>query len=250
MDWKTLREEKLAKTASYRPTDARVGALWQAIDRIGDTWERFMVLSWWEKGLIIGASVLLVVLTPMAAFAFIGGDGDKGQAALFPTTTPVAIIAGLDPTPTITPQATSTPKAVPPTPSPRPPNREDCDEIRGTAYQNATERDWFIDNCDEPEPTDTATPVPPPPPVNQQPTDTPQPEPSISAAEARSLAAGWIRSSPAFSELSVSSAGCNAQPSGDGWRVGCTGTTPGCEGTACEITIWVCVSSGGSTRQC
>lgn len=249
MDWKTLREEKLAKTASYRPTDARVGALWQAIDRIGDTWERFMVLSWWEKGLIIGASVLFVVLTPMAAFAFIGGDGDKGQAALFPTTTPVAIIADFTPTPTITPQATSTPKAVPPTPSPRPPNREDCDEILGTAYQSDDERDWFIANCDEPPPVDTATPVPPPP-VFQQPTDTPEPAPSITASQARALAAVWIGSNPAFGELTVSAGSCNAQASGDGWRVSCTGTTTGCEGAACDITVRVCVSSIGGVRQC
>ncbi len=250
MDWKTLREDRLAKAASYRPTEPREGAWWSALDRLGDVWGRFMVLSWWEKGLMIGAGVLLAVLTPMAAFAFIGGDGDKGQAALFSTSTPVAIIADSGPTPTITPQATSTPKAMPPTGTPKPPNREDCDEIQDTAYQSDDERDWFMANCDdEPEPVDTATPVPPPI-IIQQPTDTPQPEASISASQARSIAAGWVRSNPAFSELILSSGGCIAQASGSGWRVSCTGTTTGCAGAACEITIRVCVSSSGGVRQC
>ncbi len=250
MDWKTLREEKLAKTASYRPTKFREGIWWRATDRMGDVWARFMVLSWWEKGMMIGAGALLAVLPPMAAFALMGGD--EGQAALFPTATPIAIIADSGPTPTITPQATSTPKAVPPTHTPKPLNREDCDEIRGTVYQSDDEQDWFTANCDEePEPVDTATPVPvdTAPPV-QQPTNTPQPEPSISASQAKTMAASWIRSNLAFSELTVSTAGCNALPSGTGWLVGCTGTTPGCQAATCDTLIWVCISSGGSIRQC
>ena len=247
MDWKTLREEKLARTASYQPTAPREGVLGNATERIGYLWMRFSILSWWEKGMVTGVGALLAVLTPMAAFALMGGDED--QPALLPTSTPIAIIADSGPTPTITPQATSTPKAVPPTPTPKPPNRKDCDEIRGTAYQSDDEQDWFKANCEEePEPVDTATPVQPP--VEQQPTDTPQPEPSISALQAKTMAVGSIRGSIAFSELSVSSAGCNAQPSGSGWRVGCTGTTPGCEEATCDTTIWVCVSSAGSVRQC
>ncbi len=246
MDWKTLREEKLAKAAAFRPTESRGGAWWSALDRLGDVWGHFMVRSWWEKGMVIGTGVLLTILTPIAAFALMGDD--EGQAALIPTSTPVAIIANSGPSPTITPQATSTPKAVPPSPTPKPPNREDCDKIRGTAYQSDDERDWFADNCDEPEPTDTPRPAQPP--VNQQPTNTPQPEVSISASQARSMAATWIRSNPAFSELIVSAAACNAQASGGGWRVTCTGTTPGCDGAACEIIIRVCISSGGSIRQC
>ena len=247
MDWKTLREEKLAKTASYRPTKFREGVWWRAAERISDIRARFMVLSWWEKGMVIGAGALVAVLTPMAAFALMGGD--EGQPALFPTATPIAIIADSGPPPTITPQATSTAKAVPPTPTPKPPNREDCDEIKGTAYQSDDEQDWFNSNCDdEPEPDDTATPVQPP--VEQQPTDTPQPEPSISASQAETMAASWIRSNLAFSELTVSTAGCNALPSGNGWLVGCTGTTPGCQAATCDTLIWVCISSSGSIRQC
>ncbi|MCH7698338.1 MAG: hypothetical protein IH865_05325 [Chloroflexi bacterium] len=250
MDWKTLREEKLAKTASYRPTKFREGVWWRAAERISDIRARFMVLSWWEKGMVIGAGALVAVLTPMAAFALMGGD--EGQPALFPTTTPIAIIADPGSTPTITPQATSTAKAVAPTPTPKAPNRKDCDEIRGTVYQSDDEQDWFKANCDEePEPDDTATPEPvdTAPPV-QQPTNTPQPEPSISASQAKTMAVGWIRGNLAFSELTVSSAGCNALPSGNSWLVGCTGTTPGCQAASCDTLIWVCISNGGSIRQC
>ncbi len=251
MDWKTLREEKLAKTASYRPTAPREGVLWTATEGMGNAWIRFLLLSVWEKGMVIGVGVLLAVIGPMAAFALMGGD--EGQPALFPTATPIAIIADSGPTPTITPQATSTPKAVPPTPTAKPLNREDCDEIRGTVYQSNDEQEWFIANCEEePEPVDTATPEPvdSAPPV-QQPTNTPQPEPSISASQAQTMAASWIRSNVAFSELNVSTGGCNAQPSGSGWRVGCTGTTSGCQAATCDTLIWVCISSsGGSIRQC
>jgi hypothetical protein len=250
MDWKSLREEKLAKTASYRPDDSRMGGIWGSIERLGDVWGRFLTLSWWEKGLVIGTGVLFTVFAPVAAFAFMGGDGEDGAVVSVATSTPVVIIYD-GPTPTITPQPTSTPKALAPTRTLKPPNREDCDEIRGTNYQSDDERDWYTDNCDEPEPTDTATPIqgPPgnPPPVN--PTDTPAPQPSISASQARSLAASWIRSSPAFGELNVSAGSCIASASGDGWRVSCTGDTTGCGAAACDIKISVCVSASG-VRQC
>lgn len=252
MDWKTLRQDKLAKTRSYKPAEPREEAWWGIVDRLGSAWERFMTLAWWEKGMVIGTGVLLAILTPMAAFALMGGD--DGTAAPVATDTPVVIVAD-GPTPTNTVRPTSTPKAIPATVTPRPENRKDCDEIRGTEYLSDEERDWYVGNCDEdtPEPTATDTPAPsgpvnPPPPP---PTDPPPPtEPTISAAQARSIAAGWIRSNPAFAEVTVSAASCTAQASGTGWTVSCTGTTTGCQGSACSITIRVCVEGDGSARQC
>ena len=252
MDWKTLRRDKLAKAASYKPVDPRDGFWWGAIDRVGDRWARFMVLAWWEKGMVIGTGVLIAVLAPMAVFALSGGDGTSPVVPI-PTSTTAPIVVDLGPSATPSPQPSSTPKPVPNTPTStptEPANREDCDEIRATDYRSPEERRWFLDNCDlEPEPTDTPVPAPQQPPVPQQPTDTPQPEPSISASQAASLAAGWIRGNPAFGELTVSTGACIPLASGDGWRVGCTGTTNGCVGLACEVTVWVCVSDAG-IRQC
>ncbi len=251
MDWKTLRKDKLERTASYRPSDTRMGSLWGVLERMGDVWGRFLTLSWWEKGLVIGTGVLFTVFAPVAAFAFMGGGGDD-SAVVAPTDTPIVIVAD-GPTPTITPQATSTPKRVAPTPTPRPPNRKDCDEIRGTNYQSDAEREWYVDNCEEPTETPTNTPRQPSQPPSQPPsvpTNTPVSQPSITAAQAKSLAVSWISSSPVFSELIVTPGLCSASGSGGGWTVTCTGSTPGCDGAACNITVRVCVSSSGSVRQC
>ena len=89
----------------------------------------------WEKGLVIGTGVLFTVFAPVAALAFMGGDGEDGAVVSVATSTPVVIIYD-GPTPTITPQPTSTPKALAPTRTPKPPNREDCDAIQGTTYQS------------------------------------------------------------------------------------------------------------------
>ena len=253
MDWKTLRREKLAKAAAYQPAERREGVWWGALDRAGDWWERFISLSWWEKGMVIGTGVLLAVLTPMAAFALAGGD-DSPTALILSSPTAV-VVADDGPSPTPSPRPTSTPKPVPNTPTNTDtpvPNREDCDEIRGTAYASPEEQRWFLDNCElEPAPPPDQVPPPnnTPTPVPQQPTNTPQPEPSISSSQAASLAAGWIRNNPTYSELDVSSASCSPHASGSGWRVACTGTTSGCVGPACELTVWVCVSDSG-IRQC
>ena len=255
MDWKTLRREKLAKTAAYQPAKRRVGVWWDFLDRAGEWWYRFVSLSWWEKSMVIGTGVLLAVLTPMAAFALAGGD--DSQTALIPTSPTAAIVIDAGPSATPSPRPSSTPKAVPHTPtstSTPVPNREDCDEISATDYQSPEERHWFLNNCEPepdpdpdpnqgPEPSDTPTPVP------QQPTNTPRPEPSISASEAASLAARWIWNNPAYNELDLTASSCIPQASGSGWRVACTGTTSGCVGVACELTIWVCVTDAGS-RQC
>jgi len=267
MDWKTLRKDKLAKAASYRPPEEpQRNSLWGAVDRVGELWARFMTPSWWEKGMVIGTAVLLAVLAPMAVFAIAGGDDDGASAVVATSTDVPAVIGGAG---TDTPEPTSTPKAVPntrtPTTTPEP-NREDCDEIQGTAYQSETEEEWFLDNCGDEEPDDAdepnqpdpqddepdAPPAPPARPTNTprpRPTNTPVPQPSISAGQAASLAAGWINSNPAYAELDIAPSSCSPQQDGTGWRVACTGTTSGCVGSACRITIWVCVTSS-SVRQC
>ncbi len=257
MDWKTLRRDRLAKAASFKPAERREGVWWNALDRAGDWWFRFMSLSWWEKGMVIGTGVLLAVLTPMAAFALAGGD--DSQTALIPTSPTSAVIVDAGPIATPSPRPSSTPKAVPYTPtttSTPVPIREDCDELRGADNGSPEEQLWFVANCEpaleptpEPPPDQDPAPYVPPLPVPQQPTDTPQPEPSISRSQAVSLAATWIWNNPTYSELEVSAGSCIPQASGSGWRVGCTGTTSGCVGVACELTIWVCVTNA-STRQC
>ncbi len=259
MDWKTLRRDKLAKAASYKPVAGRDGAWWRVLDRTGDWWYRFTGLSWWEKSLVIGTGVLLAVLTPMAAFALAGGD--DGATVLVPSAPTAAVVVDTGPSATPSPRPTITPKPVPntatPTETPRP-IRENCDVLRRASDGSPQEQRWFVDNCDletetptatEPAPDQVPGPNDPPTPAPRQPTNTPQPEPSIPRSQAASIAAGWISNNPAFAELAVSAGSCNPQASGSGWRVACTGTTSGCIGAACELTIWVCVTDA-STRQC
>lgn len=244
MDWKTLRREKLARAASFEPAGHPQGMRQNLLDRAADWWYRFTSFSPWEKTMIIGTGLLLTVLTPMAAFALTGGD--DSQTALIPTS-PTATVVG--PAATPSPRPSSTPKPVPNTPTITA-SREDCDELRGASDGSPEEQLWFADNCvPEPEPTKPFQPNDSPTAVPVQPTNTPQPGPSISASQAASLAAAWINNNPAFGELDVSSGSCIPQASGNGWRVACTGTTSGCVGVACELTIWVCVSDA-AVRQC
>jgi LPXTG-site transpeptidase (sortase) family protein len=70
-----------------------------------------------------------------------GGDGNNDSAQ--PQPTPRLTSANLD-VPAVTP--TSVPRAEPPAPS-LPPNRANCDQIRGTAYESPEERDWYLANC-------------------------------------------------------------------------------------------------------
>jgi hypothetical protein len=56
--------------------------------------------------------------------------------------------------PTAVPTATQTPL----------PDRTDCDEIRGTDYRSATEREFYLANCvNQPEPSPTIDPTELPP---------------------------------------------------------------------------------------
>ncbi len=216
-----------------------------------------MSLSWWEKAMVIGTGVLLSVLTPMAAFALSGGD--DSQTALVPISPTSATMVDGGPSATPSLRPSSTPKQVPYTPtntSTPVPNREDCDELRQADDGSPEEQFWFLDNCEletetatEPAPDQDPQPNDPPTPVPPQPTNTPRPEPSISPSQAASLAAAWIWNNPDYNELDVSAGSCSPQASGDDWRVACTGTTTGCVGVACEVTIWVCVSDA-ITRQC
>ena len=75
-------------------------------------------------------------------------------------------VAQQTPTATLTPKPTAT---APPTSTPSPiPDRNDCDEMRGTPYRSPTEREWFLAHCV----TSVAPPVknavqPPSPLVNE-----------------------------------------------------------------------------------
>jgi serine/threonine-protein kinase len=91
-----------------------------------------------------------------------GSDSDNGGAG--------AVAAGATPAATATVSLGIAPTAEP---TPVPPDRTNCDEIRGTPYRSLAEQDWFNANCLPPAaaptaipaaaaPTEVPTPVPPP----------------------------------------------------------------------------------------
>ena len=80
MDWKTLRRERLAKTASYGHR-RRYSWWWRPIERARDWWERFHAFPFWEKLIVAGTAVLFVALTPVALVSLIGGDDGQTEAS-------------------------------------------------------------------------------------------------------------------------------------------------------------------------
>lgn len=239
MDWKTLRRERLAKTANYGPNRRRNSWWWRPIESARDWWERFHAFPFWEKLIVASTAVLFVALTPLALVSLIGGDDGQTEASpLLPT--PTLYYIPTEPPPTDTP--VPTPTALEPTPTataePSPtllPDRTDCAAIAASSYRSSQERNWYLANCIEPD--DPATATPPPPSATQPPST------FYSAGEAAALVAGWIGSQPSLSELTILPGGCSARivPAGQ-WRVSCQAETTGCVGAACVITITACLT--------
>jgi len=258
MDWKTLRRDKLAKTAPYSPRRWQDSWWWRGVSAtLADLWARFEAFPGWEKGMVLGSLVLIAVIVPVALFTLGGG----GSAAAPPATAtrPSGVAAHPTDTPTHTPTNTPTSTFTPiPTKTPKPePIREDCDEIRGTAYQSDEEREWFIENCLNPTPDGGPTSAPPgvvptvpPPGPGPGPAPSPTPRLTMTAAQAAGVGEDWILSEPTLSELDLVPGSCSAQASGDHWVVSCRASTTGCVG-ACEFTIRICVSESPlSVWQC
>ena len=80
---------------------------------------------------VIGAIFVLLA----SVFAFLIDSGARQSAA--PSSEPVAG----DAEPAV-PPASPEQQA-----SPSEPNRANCNQIRGTEYLSATERDWYLANC-------------------------------------------------------------------------------------------------------
>jgi Sortase domain len=83
------------------------------------------------------AAIALVIVAGLALTAGDGGGGDKSAQG------PISS-SNLD-----------IPATATPSPPPEP-NRQDCNQIRGTDYLSAAERDWFLTNC----PAASRPPVP------------------------------------------------------------------------------------------
>jgi hypothetical protein len=91
---------------------------------------------------LIAAPVALFLITVVVVLATTGGNDSTPHIALNPTVGPSLANVDLAPTASPTPAATAT--AVP---TVAPPNRADCAEIQGTAYESPEERQWYLDNC-------------------------------------------------------------------------------------------------------
>jgi hypothetical protein len=96
-----------------------------------------------RKAYFIAIPIPIFLVTVAITMATSGGGGDNGtKLALNPTVSPS--INNLDTAPTTSPTVKPTSTAVP---TATPPNRADCDAIRGTDYESPEERTWFLANC-------------------------------------------------------------------------------------------------------
>lgn len=237
MDWKTLRSDRLAKTAKFRPDRHRDPWWRRTIGRASDWWARFHAFPFWEKLIVAGTAVLLVALTPMALVALIGDDDGQSDVSAFlptptlfyipteppPTDTPVPSPTALEPISTATAEPAAT----------RLPDRTDCAAIAASSYRSSQERSWYLANCIAADPA-TATPPPNAPPT---------PSTFYSAGEAAGLVAGWLDIQPSLSELTILAGGCSARMVSAGhWRVSCQAETTGCLGATCILTITACLT--------
>jgi hypothetical protein len=130
--------------------------------------------SWRQHPLRLAAAAggaLLLALGLGLTFAMAGG-GDNKPAKPTDQSRVLVLARTAQPTATLSPQPNPTAS-----PTPRLPDRTDCNAIRGTDYRSEAERQWFLTNCVSSFPSNpgpsgggalpsqpTPTPVPPPPP--------------------------------------------------------------------------------------
>jgi hypothetical protein len=98
-----------------------------------------------RKAYFIAVPVPIFLVTVAVSLATSGGD-DAPEVAFNPTVvTPSS--QNIDAPATATPTVTKVPSTPTPEPTTPPANREDCDEIQGTAYESPEEREWYLANC-------------------------------------------------------------------------------------------------------
>ena len=230
---------------------------WQAEAKVRlSRWAgRFGALASWEKLVIAGAALLIVMGIPAAIIGFSGGDGGDDAKAVapgreideyfIPTATPYT---RSDATPRPIGVGGSPPVAATPTLSPEEINREDCDAIAGTPYQSEEEQLWYIDNCDQENddgdgtgnpPSNPPTNPPSQPPTNPPPAPTTPPQQGLTASQAVSLGAQFLSANEP--KYSVSAGNCSATNSGSFWTVSCNASLLGCTGGICQTTLRACV---------
>lgn len=97
---------------------------------------------------IVAIPVVAFIVTVGIVLGTSGGSDNTNKVALVPT---VNLSSDhIDAAPTVTPvkpQATATTAAQPTATTAAEPNRQDCNAIRGTAYESGAERDWYLANC-------------------------------------------------------------------------------------------------------
>jgi hypothetical protein len=86
------------------------------------------------KVFALAAFVFGVLLHGYVVMAVLDSDGDSAVQAPEPTQ-PIVVETTPTPAPAVQPTATALP------------DRDDCDEIRGTQYRSVTEREFFLANC-------------------------------------------------------------------------------------------------------
>ena len=218
---------------------------------LGTQWHRFRSTSRWEKTFMLGGLALALTGVAIVAGALMRGSTDR-PAALAQAATPAAFVVD-EPTVAVDPTATPTANIsvlagllAAPT---APPNRADCEEIRGTQYASSAERDWFLANCQEPiagpsSPSgdsfgDSSNNLPKEPtPVAESPGSDAS---GLSASEVISLAVDWMSLQGGLS-YNVIGDSCSAAHIGSHWTVSCQVQLAGCQSALCLSTVSACVT--------
>jgi hypothetical protein len=224
-------------------------------------WGRFLATSFWEKGVVIGGAALAGIAAIVAVVVLSGNDPPTSTdepaplVALGPSRPRITVqptpVWTATPRPTARPVATeATPDGVETEPSSTPPpssnaNRQNCQEISGTAYLSSAERAWYLEHClgaNMPG-EDVATPVQPGRP-GSPPAASPIPAPTssglVSASEAITLAVQWL-AGQTNNTYAISQQSCNATHMGTRWVVICEANLLGCQGSVCSATLSACV---------
>ncbi len=200
----------------------------------------------WERG-VLGLAAILIVCAVVGAAVVLttsraASNGEHQQqrvsSVLAATQTPRRA------TPTSTPPPTTAPAVFA-----GPPDRTDCDLIRGTDYRSEAERQYYTSQCVTPQPARNEASTPPnslPPPSESLPSAPPGPEPTMAASAfgaAEAIAAGsdWISHGGAVA-YTTDPGLCTGVLISGRWIVTCRATLAGCSILQkCQVNVTVCV---------
>jgi hypothetical protein len=212
--------------------------------RLQDHWHRFAAGGLERTFFAVACSVAVIVaIIGVVALATRGGGGGNDAAVAVSARPTEARSTNTSAAPTaITIAVPDIPTALPTETPPPEEDRTECGDIRGTQYRSAAERAWYEKNCGAPSqpPGSTVnTPAPVQPNSPPAPTSTSPPQ-GLTTGEAISLGVSWMTAS-APKAYTVDSATCSAVHIGDHWIVSCTARLAGCQNSACEQQLDVCV---------